>query len=594
MSLEEKITQKFMPDLRFWKEGNCNSTLIPVTSLTPDLQNMYSKYKFGGVILFSENTPFANQTTVLINQLQEANRVSNKIPMLISIDQEGGAVTNLGGGTVFPGNMAMAATGNSKYVYNVASAIAGEIGSLGFNLNFGLVGDVNSNPNNPVIGVRSFSSHQQIVSEYANQYFQGTKSQNIIACAKHFPGEGDSYLDPKYGFPIVNKTIEQINEVELNPFKSLVDNGIDMIMAAHIQYPALDNSFITSKLDGSSIVVPSSLSKKIITSLLKTQMRFGGVVVSDAMSVDPLLKNVGFEESVSLAFRAGIDIAVMPTIVRCNEETTFYDELITRVKNDISSGLYSVYELDESVIRILSLKRKYKLHKYDDTDISIKISNAVSTVNNPKNKNLEKKVSNYSITLVKNDPTYGIPFKVGSNDKLLVLMPNSTQNDAVVRYIGELGINIEIQSANYTDAVYSSAWENLVDCSTHVILGSMVNKNAPEIIGGNVYIGDQSPDAWAFIFPQNILKRVLEKNLNMAVISLKNPYDVANFEKAPAVICAYGFKGIINGIYGEHNIPSAISTIFGKSKPKGKLPVDIYSIFDNTTIRYPLGFGITM
>ncbi|OMJ28756.1 Beta-hexosaminidase [Smittium culicis] len=593
MTLEEKITQKLMPDLRFWKVGDCNATQVPVTTLLPELQDIHAQYKFGGVILFAENVPLANQTTRLTRQLQDANRKGNKIPLLISVDQEGGIVTRLGRGTMFPGNMAMAATGNSDYTYQVAQDIAEEVGAVGLNVNFGPVADVNLNPNNPVIGVRSFSSNVDVVTEHANKYYQGIKSKNVISCAKHFPGHGDTDVDSHFGLPLVDKPLDVINKVELAPFRSLVSNGIDMIMTAHIQYPAIDNSTIPSLVDGSPIVVPSSLSRKIITDLLKKQMNFGGVVITDAMNMDALLKYVGFEESLSLAFRAGTDIACMPTIVRCYQERAFYDNLIARIKKDVADGLITVEEIDESVTRILKLKKKYGLLKYDDSDINEKVAISESLVNNPVNKAFEKKVAEDAITLLRNDPTYGIPFKPAATEKVLFLTTDNTQSSAVNRYIREIGVDAIISTANYNSAVYNSTWDPLIDNADYIVLHSLVTKNTPAIDGGDVFIEDKSPNTWAFTFPQNVLKRALDKKKKMVVVSLRNPYDTANFETAPAVLCAYGFKGILNDVYAQPNIPAAISTIFGKSSPKGKLTVDIFSIYNNQTILYPFGFGIT-
>ncbi|PWA00814.1 hypothetical protein BB558_003127 [Smittium angustum] len=599
MSLQDKITQKIVLDFRKWRLGSCDvAAEKDFTVMNTEVADILAKYKFGDVILFAENVPSVNQTTILLNEFQKANAKTNKIPLMFSIDQEGGIVTRLGTGTMWPGNMAMGATRNSDYSYKVGAGIAKELKALGIQVNYGPDSDVNINPQNPVIGVRSFGSNTQLVSEFAVKYSQGIRSQGIISTAKHFPGHGDTSTDSHFGLPLVNKTLEEIKKVELVPFQALIDSGIDMIMTAHIQYPALDSTTLVNKYGNETAIVPATLSRKILTDLLRKEMGFDGIIATDAMNMDALVALFDLTESLSNTFKAGADFAVMPLIPRCVEDYKLLDSMIERIKKDVETGAYPLEELNDSVARILRAKKKYGILNTRTDDIDAKVSNAIAVVNNAENKALEKKVSEDSMTVIKNDPKYGIPFVVKPTDKIVAIMPNTgneQQTASVAQAIKDYGVDVGVSTYNYTNTVYDPAVHDAwVDSATHIIIGSLVTKNTPAIDGGDIFVEDKTPIQWAYTFPQNVVKRAAEKKIPLVVLSLRNPYDAANFETAPAVIVTYGFKGYANGIYRQPNIPAAVGVALGKAKPTGKLPVDIYSIFNDTQILYPYGHGLSI
>ncbi|WP_290756907.1 glycoside hydrolase family 3 N-terminal domain-containing protein, partial [Exiguobacterium sp. UBA3491] len=198
MTLEQKIGQMIMPDFRQWNGSNH-------TSLAPEVANIIDRYDLGGVILFAENVSETEQTTKLVHDLQEVVKQddSNDIPLFVTIDQEGGIVTRLGTGTNLPGNMALGATRSSAYANDAGHIIGSELHALGINVNFGPVLDVNSNPGNPVIGVRSFSSDPELVGMLGSALMKGIQTEGVAATAKHFPGHGDTATDSHYGFPVV-------------------------------------------------------------------------------------------------------------------------------------------------------------------------------------------------------------------------------------------------------------------------------------------------------------------------------------------------------------------------------------------------------
>lgn len=258
MSLDEKIGQMLMPDFRNWQaEGESAPTGF--TKMNKEVSHLVEKYHLGGVILFAENVVDTKQTVKLTHEFQQA---SPNIPLLISIDQEGGIVTRLQKGTHFPGNMSIGASRSEKNAYDTGKIIGKELNALGINTNFSPVLDVNNNPNNPVIGVRSFSSDPELVTRLGLQTMKGLQKEKTISTLKHFPGHGDTAVDSHYGLPLVEHDLDRLKKVELYPFQQAINAGADMVMTAHVQFPAIDDTTYKSKKDGEDIMVPATLSKK--------------------------------------------------------------------------------------------------------------------------------------------------------------------------------------------------------------------------------------------------------------------------------------------------------------------------------------------
>lgn len=232
MTLDEKIGQMLMLELRYWEDENGN--LKEVTELNDDIKNAILKYKIGGVILFAENVQDTKQTTKLTHNIQKAAIENGLDPLFISIDQEGGIVVRLATGTSLPGNMALGATRDKDLAYQYGKIIADEIKALGINVNLAPVMDTNNNPNNPVIGLRSISSNPELVGELGSEVVKGIQDQGVSAAIKHFPGHGDTATDSHLGLPVVDKSYEEIEKLELVPFKKAANEGVDMIMTAHI------------------------------------------------------------------------------------------------------------------------------------------------------------------------------------------------------------------------------------------------------------------------------------------------------------------------------------------------------------------------
>lgn len=398
MTLEEKVGQMFMPDFRNWgKDGNGNP--IPFTVMNEKVAKIIQEYHLGGVILFRENVANTEQTVKLVHGLQEA---SEDIPLLITIDQEGGLVTRLQTGTNMPGNMALGAANDQKLAEEIGEAIGAELNSLGINVNFAPVLDVNVNPANPVIGIRSFGADPDLVSKMGVGYIKGLQNSKVAATAKHFPGHGDTATDSHFGLPVVEHDRETLEAIDLKPFQAAMDNNIDMIMTAHIVLPAIDNDKAESIKDGSEIGIPATLSQKILTGLIREEMNYNGVVVTDALNMQAITEHFGPEDAVIRSINAGADIVLMPAIVWDESQVENLDKVYNAVIDAVNSGEISEEKINESVRRILTLKiNRNIIGKEDSRSLDEKIANAKTIVGSKEHKEIERRAAEKAVTLIK-------------------------------------------------------------------------------------------------------------------------------------------------------------------------------------------------
>jgi beta-N-acetylhexosaminidase len=369
MSMDEKISQMIIPAIRTWDEQD-------VTDLgqVPALAEALRRHQYGGIILFSGNVIGNGQTAKLIADLQANNAqiegVSTSIPYFMPVDEEGGIVVRLGTGTRMTGNMAIGATGDRAKDNALATGIVlgEEMAALGFNVDYAPDIDVNNNPANPVIGPRSFSDDPQLVAELGEAFARGLAQNHIIATYKHFPGHGDTSVDSHIGTPSVDKTYEELRETELVPFESAIKNGADMIMTAHITYPAIDEE----QTYGDGVTkgfYPATMSRKMITEILRGDMGYDGVVVTDAMEMGAIDaaglvpgEQGSLEYHVNVAekvINAGVDILLIPMDLNSAARADFYDQYVAALAEMTADGRISETRIDESVGRILRLKLKY-------------------------------------------------------------------------------------------------------------------------------------------------------------------------------------------------------------------------------------------
>ena len=335
LSLDEKIGQMLMISYR--------STIAD-----DNLKSVLNDVKPGGFIMFSENFESYTQVQQFLNDINSFN----DIPMFISVDQEG-RVQRLKSltdkkVTVFPSMLELGSTNDEKLSYDVGRVMGEELGVFGINMDFAPVLDIYSNPNNTVIGNRSFGNTYEVVSKMALSFAKGLESTNVIPVYKHFPGHGDTDVDSHYDLPVINKSREELLSLEIKPFIDAINNGAQVIMIGHLAVP---------KIAGSD--TPASLSKEIITDFLKEELGYKGLVITDALNMGALTDNYTSKEIYVMAINAGVDILLMPSPAR---------DAVKIIKEAVVNGEISEDKINSSVEKILRLKLKItKDTKYDES-----------------------------------------------------------------------------------------------------------------------------------------------------------------------------------------------------------------------------------
>src|SRR5215470_15002556 len=268
-----------------------------------EIIDLIQRYHVGNIILFSRNVRDARQVFELTRSLQQiAKEAGQRYPLFIAIDQENGIVQRLGeAATILPGNMALGAIGSEEIAYEVARATGRELKTLGINMNLAPVVDVNNNPANPVIGVRSFGEDPQQVARLGAAMVKGYQAAGIISCLKHFPGHGDTAVDSHLALPTIPHTLERLETLELVPFRQGIEAGAESVMIAHVSFPAL------TQRDA----LPATLSPAIIRGLLRKRLGFNGMILSDCMEMKAISETFGTERAAVMALQAGIDLVLV-------------------------------------------------------------------------------------------------------------------------------------------------------------------------------------------------------------------------------------------------------------------------------------------
>jgi beta-N-acetylhexosaminidase len=544
MSVEEKVGQMLMPDFRNWNGE-------PVTEMNDEIRRLVKKYHLGGVILFRENVVTTEQTVRLVDEYKKANE---KYGFLLSIDQEGGIVTRLQNGTDFPGNMALGATRSTELAESVGNAIGSELRSLGINMNLAPVLDVNNNPDNPVIGVRSFGEDPELVAELGTAYTKGLQTAGIAGTAKHFPGHGDTAVDSHLGLPSVPHDKERLMQVELYPFQQAMNNGIDAVMTAHVTFPKIDSTTVISKKDGTEIALPATLSYEVLTNLMRNEMGFDGVITTDALNMKAIADHFGAVDAAIRAVKAGTDIVLMPVGL---------EEVATGLYDAVEKGEITEHRLDESVERLLTLKAKRGIFKQaSETPIENKIKIAQDVVGNPAHKEIEKEVARKSVTLVKNNG----------------LLPVDQKNVKSIVVIG----NTFIQPLQQALSKYNSSVELIQTTQklSEVQLAKVRDANLVVLGTYTFDVSGRSPLSAQMQMVNQVIESAPDKTI---AVGIRNPYDIMAYPAIPAYLAQYGFR--------DASFQATAETIFGFNQPAGKLPVTIYQ--EGKTVLYPFGHGLT-
>lgn len=555
MSVEEKVGQLVHVGINA-RFANQDSPFFK------DIQRHVVENKVGGIIFFG--APIY-ETTILANRMQALA----KTPLLMSLDAETGIGMRFEDATNFPWAMAIAATGNPEFARRMGVITGREARAIGIQHVYAPVLDVNNNAANPVINVRSFGEDPDDVAKYGIAFAQGVQSQRTLATAKHFPGHGDTNIDSHRGLPIIDHSRESMEKTELVPFRKAVAEGITSIMIAHIALPQIDGEEIKPLKEylggdaekGSEIVsqkatIPATLSARVQTDILRKDMGFKGLIVSDAMSMSGLTLYFDQEEAGVRAFLAGTDILEKPSDV---------DKMIRGLVAAVKSGRIPMEKLEESVTRQLAWKHELGLFSNRITPID-QIDRLVSGADTTM---LSDEIATKAITLVRNEPG-ALPLDASKKIAVLGISNGFDGPPTMSSLVGTLrsgGLRFTpaYLQENTVDEQVAAA-QKAVDESDTVVVGlyGRVRSGAKNSVG----------------IPENgakLLQKLLASGKKVIAISFGNPYILSSFPELKTYLVAYGDMSSLQR--------ASARAITAKQDITGRLPITLPNL-------HPRGTGI--
>ena len=550
MSTQDKIGQLFVQNVYGSDATTPDARNVPLYGVASPAE-VVQKYHLGGVVYFAWTDSVKNPTQItgLSNGLQQvATQSGAKIPLFIAVDQEQGVVTRIGPpATQFPGSMALGAGRSTMDARTAASITGQELKAMGINIDYAPDSDVNINALNPVIGTRSFSSDPTLVSSMVTAQVTGyQKDAGIIATAKHFPGHGDTATDSHTGIPNITHTTAQWQQIDAPPFKAAIKAGVNMIMSGHLVVPALDPS-------GD----PATLSQPILTGVLRGELGYKGVIVTDSLAMKGVRDKYGDAEVAVRAVLAGVDNLLMAPDM---------DAAYAAVQAAVASGRISEKRLNESVARILLLKLKQGILFHPWTDAAL----LDSVVGTPAHLASADAITDRTTTLIKNDGAT-LPI-AASGKKILVtgygVTTTTTLANALTRraaIVTRRDTGSAPADAAIADAVAKSAGQDVIIVTTQKAWDTKVTDPA----GGQ----------------QKLVAALQATGIPVVVVAVRDPYDIAYLPGVSTYLATYSYSPVA--------IESAVRVIVGEVAPTGKLPVDIPVAGSPATVLYPFGFGLT-
>lgn len=502
---------------------------FPGTEVDEKLEEFIRAYQIGNFILFKHNIESVPQVTRLCQRLQSITKEATGYPAFITIDQEGGMVTRLSDDCMnLPGAMAMAAIGDQEKIYQVAKLTGEQLRALGINFNLAPVVDINSNADNPVIGVRSYGDQPEEVAKCAVAMVNGLLDGGVLASAKHFPGHGDTSVDSHLSLPQVNKTLEEVMECELVPYKAVIEAGIPAIMTTHILYPALEDQHL-----------PATMSRKIITGLLKEKLGFKGLVISDCMEMNAIKEYYGTVNGILSAVKAGVDLVfVSHTMSLAKEASDAMTAALDRQE-------LSVEEMDASVQKILSYKKQLvKMQSLGESGPEFSYEKA-------------KKYSNdllrQSITFVKM-PTSDLPV-LSKNSVFLGCYP----------FRATLASNEYEESFHFADVMAERfggrGIRTSYDPSQEEMESYLVQAENADVVVIGTY------NAHLYEGQRKLVLEAAKRHQKVIVVALRNPYDLKHLPDRVYGIAAYE--------YTRNSLAVIADVLAQRQVTEAKLPVQL-------------------
>ena len=556
MTLEEKVGQLFVmrvyghsataPD-----QADIDANLAEIGVRTA--AELIARYRVGGIIYFAwaHNTRDPHQIADLSNGIQQASlALPRGLPVLISTDQEHGIVARVGKpATLLPGAMALGAGGSRTDARTAGSISGAELRALGIRQDYAPVADVNVNPANPVIGVRSFGADPDAVARMVAAQVTGYQRSSVAATAKHFPGHGDTAVDSHYGFPVIEHTREEWSTIDAPPFRAAIRAGIDSIMTAHIMVPALDAS-------GD----PATLSRPILTGILREELGYDGVVVTDSLGMQGVREKYGDDRVPVLALKAGVDQLLNPPSL---------DIAWNAVLSAVRQGELTEARLDASILRVLRLKnrlglldRPYVTHA--GVDRAVGVAGHLGAAD---------RIAERTTTLLVNERKL-LPLSRVTQKNVLVVGADPASPS------GTTGPPTTVLAGALTELGFTATALSTGTAPSAAVIARAVAA-AGEVDA--VVVGTYNLSATSS--QRTLVAQLLATGRPVVCVALRNPYDVAQLPDVQAYLASYSWTDV--------ELRAAARVIAGRVRPRGKLPVPVLRAGDPTQVLYPIGHGLS-
>lgn len=511
MTVEEKVGQLLMVG-------------FAGTQVNDQVRLWVEQRHVGGVALFSRNIVDFAQTAKFTRDIRALS--SSKIPVFVALDQEGGNVVRIRDGALeLPGNMALGATRDPMLAYVAGQGLAVDLHTLGFNMNLAPVLDVNSNPNNPVIGVRSYGERPELVGQMGAWYIRGQQEMGVVAVAKHFPGHGDTQSDSHFSMPSISADYARLEKMELAPFKQAVDAGLDAIMTAHLALPKI----------AETPTLPATLSARMLSDILRRRLGFNGIIITDGLEMQGITDAYGCGRAAVLAILAGAD---MPMVLWTSEtRESVYRSLLQAVK----SGEITRERLDQSLRRILSVK--LRRHMFTDRLESLETVLAARNTN-PTHDQVAERIAQQAVTLVRDNGNW-LPLHPSEENTAVVLAPPGAFGETIGKVAGVSKIVMPVvpsRARRRQDAMAAVA----AGRHAQVLVAAVSNRYHLETL--------------------LLVMRELPQ-LPVVLVSFASPYYLRYVPRAQAYVCTYS--------YLEDAQKAAAQALLGEFRMTGRLPVTI-------------------
>ncbi|MBM9621491.1 glycoside hydrolase family 3 protein [Streptomyces zhihengii] len=556
MSLEEKIGQLFVmrvyghsataPD-----QADIDANLKEIGVRTA--AELIERYHVGGIIYFAwaHNTRDPHQIAELSNGIQRAGLAQpTPVPLLISTDQEHGIVARVGKpATLVPGAMALGAGGSRSDARTAARIAGSELAAMGIVQNYAPVADVNVNPANPVIGVRSFGSEPDAVSRMVAAQVRGYQGAGIAATSKHFPGHGDTSVDSHTGIPVITHTREEWERIDAPPFRAAIEAGIDSIMTAHIQFPALDPSND-----------PATLSRPILTGILREELGYDGVVVTDALNMEGVRIKYGDDRVPVLALLAGVDQLLNPP-----DLAVAWNAVLAAVRG----GELSVARIEESILRILRLKERLGLLR----DPFVSARGVDRTVGTRSHLAAADRIAEGTTTVLTN-PDGLLPLSRRSRPNLLVVGADPASPS------GTTGPPTTVLANAFTELGFTAGALSTGTAPTAAKIAEAV-----AAAGGKDVVVVATYNVSATSSQRTLVDRLVATGVPVVALAIRNPYDIARLGGVGAAVASYSWTDV--------ELRAAARVIAGRARPEGRLPVPVQRADDPAQTLFPVGHGLS-